>query len=332
VGVTIEGFQERSHVVLTTFLIAICITISSTAFSSLASPTHDVEPLVPGQPLGPVPILSIELGPEVLWAKVSEDSSGIVTFEGTVNVEMSRAVNGRVTLQHDLVDEDWAANVEPQTMEFRGPGSETFVLSVIVPPGALADAPVDVSVTGYLKVPGLAPSVASASVVVAVEHYFDVEITSREPVVSVRRGETGNVLLNFTNRGNADLEVTMYVEGDHEGVDFEFTGEPYLVGPGESTDIIARARVGSDAPRGDARVTVFFQCDPTSSGATRSVITFDITVNVPTLVQRMGVAGVASILIIVAVVGVGMYVGWRKGKLTRISGIKEWLLRKKATD
>ena len=316
-------------------LVAILVLMPSAFFlPCVATPPLDSGPTGPDRSLGPSlgPSLSIEIFPTVVSADVSEDTAELVIFQGTVTVDMPRMVNGIVTLQPYLQDVSFSTSVNPNTMEFTGPGSDTFTLIVIVPAGARAYAPVNIIVTGSLNLPAMSPVVASASVQLTVDEYFSAQATSREPTVTIGRGETGDIELVFNYTGNSDVDITMEVGGAHEGIEFEFPEAPFETGPGGSTNVTVRASVGSGAPSGATAVTIHFLATSHLGEATSLVAPFQVTVNVPTMAQRLGLAGFTMVTILLAAVGVVMYVGWRKGKLPKFNEIKARFLKKKATN
>ena len=79
--------------------------------------------------------ISVMLYPGRLYAKVTDEQLGAVTFGGNVTVEMPRGLEEvKVTLQPSC-DKGWPSVVSPQTMTFDDPGMKRFTLTVIVPPG-----------------------------------------------------------------------------------------------------------------------------------------------------------------------------------------------------
>ena len=326
-----RAFESIAALVLVAFLV---LMPSAFFLPCAASPQLDSGPTGPDRSLDPAlgPSLSIEVGPTAVTADVTEDTAEMVTFHGTVTVDMARTVNGIVTLQSMSQGVSFATIISPSTMEFTGPGSDAFTMTVIVPPGARAYAPVNIVVTGTLKVPVMSPVVASASVLVTVAEYFSAQATSREPTVTIGRGETGDIELVFNYTGNSDVDITMEVGGAHEGIEFEFPEAPFETGPGGSTNVTVRVIVGSGAPSGTMAVTVHFLATSQLGEAKSLVTPLQVTVNVQTMAQQLGLAGFAVVTIMIAAVGVVMYVGWRKGKLPKFSEIKARFQKKKATN
>jgi hypothetical protein len=113
----------------------------------------------------PVPVLSLELSPNMLEASVTHNQNGPVTFNGTATVEQLRFITSTVTLSVTCI---WTSIVTPSTLEFNGPGEKTFHATVIVPPMESSLSVGQVIVSGTCRAPGMPVAVAQANGVVTV--------------------------------------------------------------------------------------------------------------------------------------------------------------------
>lgn len=282
----------------------------------------------PGIDYGPIPTLSLQLSPSTLQAEVSQSELGSVTFDGTATVDMSMLMRGTVTLTA-VVNTGWPAILSRQTIVFQGPGSEEFQATVVVPPATSALLAGNLIVTGSLKCPGLAPSIGAASAVVTVAPYYSVIIRSSEPTVRISKGETASFTLEVSNSGNAPTYLSLLAAGAPQDIHVEFTEEGRQVNSDEVWNVTTRVEVdgGADSGRHPVRIIVVAS---TEHEGTVEVGMFNLTVYVPSIVDRLAWSNALPVIIIVAVVAGILVVLWRKGKLPK--GLKLPRLSRKAQE
>ena len=174
--------------------------------------------------LGPIPVLTLRLEPSQLEAEVTQSQLGAVTFGGTATVDQMRVMSSTVRLTA-VVNTGWPVVVSPQTLEFQGPGSEEFQVSVIVPPATSALIAGNVIVTGSCKAPGLAPVVAACSAVVTVSPYYMGRIIASSSDLVLDAGDKARIDLTLHNDGNMGTAMRVYVADrpDHIRVSFSET-------------------------------------------------------------------------------------------------------------
>ncbi len=267
-----------------------------------------------------IPVLSISLSPSQLEAVVTQDQLGAVTFEGEVTVDQLRVMSSTVT-QQAVVSTGWPVVISPTTIKFAGPGTESFTVTVIVPPGTSALMTGNVLVTASCKAPGLSPVVASANAVVTVKGYYLLTIESEDPVLTLSPGESGEVKLQVWNRGNGMARVSASVGPKPESVRFEFSADVFMVESEEYHNLTIKITATESAPRGSHEVIVLFTLAEGEPSEGSYHASFPITLNIPTIAATIGYPVIAA-LVVLSCVGVAVAVLWKKGKLSMLKELK----------
>jgi hypothetical protein len=121
--------------------------------SMVPFPMDEVE----GAP-NPIPLLTISMLEEVVEIPVHDAYPTIIVIGGQVTIE--KGCMERVLLQLEAtIDDCWPVTVEPRTMPFINPGSQRFILTIIVPPKSSVDVRT-LTVSGFSKAPGTGPITA----------------------------------------------------------------------------------------------------------------------------------------------------------------------------
>ncbi len=268
----------------------------------------------------PIPTLFISLFPTQLEVQVTADQLGAVTFGGNVTVEQLRIMSSTVTLTA-VVNTGWPVVLSPQTLEFTGSGTERFTVTIIVPPGTSALMTGNVIVTGSLKAPFLSPVVTSAGAVVTVGAYYDISVESDDPVITLSPGESGEVTFQVWNRGNGIATVSAMVGSAPKHVKIEFSDENLVINNEESENLTVKITAKDSAARGGHEVLIYFNVAEGQSlnGSYDSV--FSITLHIPTLAASIGYPVIAG-LVVLACIGVAVFVLWKKGMMSKLKDIK----------
>jgi hypothetical protein len=273
----------------------------------------------------PIPILSLQLQPSQLQAKVTQIEKGTVVFNGTATVDQLRFMSCTVTLQ-GVVNTGWPNEINPTTMEFSGSGSQTFSVTVVVPPATSALLTGNVIISGSCKVPGLAPVVASCSAVVTVSQYLKVAMGSSDPTIELGKDEEGMVILFVDNHGNGQTTVYPSIVQAPSGIGVLFDANHYTIEQDESENITMAISVGERAPSGQHEIIV--QLEATTTHGDRELVgDFSLTLIVPSAIQTIGVLNLVVIIVCVTVVST-MVILWRKGKLP---GRLRWRVKEKTS-
>jgi hypothetical protein len=298
-------------------LSVLLVTILLLAPTSSVTVSADGSGVGPGPDLGPIPVLTLSLEPNHMEAEVTQSQLGAVTFGGTATVDQMRIMSSTGTLQA-VVNTGWPVVVSPQTLEFQGPGSEEFQVSVIVPPATSALLTGNVIVNGQCKAPGLAPVVASCSGVVTVSPYYLGRIIASSSDLELTAGEKRKIELSLYNDGNTPTSMRVYVADRPDYLRVSFSETEFYVQQQRFVNVSVNVSATSDASAGDYEMVLVMEADM-RDGGTQQVAAFNITVLVPSIKARLGTSGIVSI-IVVSAVAVTLVVLWRMGKL---KGLKE---------
>jgi hypothetical protein len=305
-GYKVGRVWSRLLVIALTVIIA--TPMASGMFAGEMDRVADDKPAAPN----PIPKLSQSIYPTQLQAEVTQSQLGKVTFGGNATVEQMMFMDSTVTLTA-VVNTGWPVILNPQTMKFKGPGTQRFTLSIIVPPATSSLVTGNVIVSGACKAPGLSPVVASAGAVVTIKQYFKIRVESSEPSATVKSGETAKIEIEIYNDGNGPATFRLTIPDPPKDIQIEFENTEFNVQAQEFTIVSIRAKPSARASAGEhdigIRVEVFN--GPGEGGAST---TFNITTVVTTLTSEIGYPTIVAI-IFVAGVAVAVAVLWRTGKL-----------------
>ncbi len=306
-----RGYKVRrtwSRLLVIALSIIIATPMVSGQFDGEVDGVADDKPAAPN----PIPILSISLYPTQLQAEVTQSQMGQVTFGGNATVEQMIIMESTVTLTC-TVSTGWPTSVSPQTMTFKGPGTQKFHMTVIVPPATSSLVTGNVIVTGACKAPGLSPVVASAGAVVTIKQYFKIRVESSEPTATVKSGETAKFELDIYNDGNGPATFRLTVLDPPKDIQVELENAQFTVQQQEFTTVSIRGTPSPRASAGEHTIRILVEAfnEPGEEGKST---TFNITAVVTTLTSEIGYPTIAGI-ILVAVVAVAVVVLWKMGKL-----------------
>ena len=306
------------HRLRTLAVMTLVMVLFASGFTSGSAPTGPSE-VVDGPNLGPIPVLTLSLTPHQLQAAVTESELGAVTFEGTATVDQMRIMTSTVTLTA-VVSTGWPVVLSDQTIEFSGPGEESFQVTVIVPPGTSAMLTGAVRVDGSCKVPGLAPVVAACSAVVTVSPYYRGRITAPDGIVQVDGGEKQTIELTVYNDGNAYANMRIYVAQKPKDVQVSFSTTEFDLQQDESIYINVTIGAVSGADPGNYLMGLVVEAD-TQAGGTEKISTFNLSVYIPSLKAKLGTSGMMAIVVVIGAVG-AVVVLWKMGKFSELKWFK----------
>ena len=253
--------------------------------------------------------VSVMLSPGRLYAEVTDEQMGPVTFGGNVTVEKPRGVEDVTVTFHCSCDKGWPSVVSPQTITFEEPGMKRFTLTVIVPPGT---PPVlgGATVHAYAKSTIWEGEDHNTAGVMVLQYYqfdllYDVNRGEGEPGGSV----SGEFMVN--NTGNGEDTFVVRLEEVPSYVSRVEMDETVTVPPGMRMDVdfILHIKDDVDVPfEGRIDVVTFVV---TSKGAEDSgelvLQTFEFGVEIRGLSQDLvenwsTYAGYAAVIAVASVV------------------------------
>ena len=267
----------------------------------------------------PIPILSLSLFPTQLQAKVTQSQLGTVTFRGNATVEQMMFMDSTVTLQA-RVNAGWPVQINPTTIQFQGSGTESFTVTVIVPPGTSSLVTGNVIVTGSCKVSGLSPIVASCQGVVTVSQYYKIRVESSDPDATVSSGETAEYELALFNDGNGQTTFRVTVMDTPKDIKIELSNDEFTVQREEFSVVTVRVTPGSRAASGEHDIRIQIE-DLESLQDDPKVIVFNVTAVVPSMADEVGYPVIIG-LVVLGGTGVAVVVLWKKDKLKGLKQIK----------
>jgi hypothetical protein len=161
-------------------------------FSSLPGPVS----ALPGDLTG-----AIELEEPNIDAEPT-DSAVTVTFHGNLTFEQPIWQSATATLTVDI-DRNWTATPSPATVSNRGPGTQTFQVTVEVPPSARGGDVANVMVAARFSTRLGNPMGASASATVTVRPWVGYRLSVTGPMELVLpQGGSGKLQVPLRNVGN----------------------------------------------------------------------------------------------------------------------------------
>ncbi len=307
----IRGYKARRRrlsamVVAFTFLIMAPMT--SGQFDGEVDRADDDRPTAPN----PIPILSLSLFPSQLQAEVTQSQMGTVTFGGNATVEQLFFQDSTVTLQA-VVNAGWPVKVDPTTIFFKGPGTERFQVTVIIPPGTSSLTVGHVITTGSCKAPGLSPTVATAQGVVTVKQYHKIRIESEEPQKRVSSGDTAEFEIFIYNDGNGPATFKLTVLDMPKDIKVELDNDEYSLQEDQFARVFVKVTPGGRAPAGEHVIGIRVEAF-NSQGDDPDSTTFNVTAVVPSMASEIGYPTIAGLVIVAGVI-VAVVVLSKKGKL-----------------
>ncbi len=297
---------SRLLVIALTFLIS--TPMASGQFDGEADRAADDRPAAPN----PIPILSLCLYPSQLQAVVTQSQIGTVTFGGNATVDQLFFQDSTVTLQA-VVNTGWPVKVDPTTIFFKGPGTERFQVTVIIPPGTSSLVVGNVIATGSCKAPGLSPTVATAQGIVTVKQYHKIRIESEEPQERVSSGDTAEFEIFIYNDGNGPATFKLTVLDMPKDIKVELNNDEYSLQEDQFARVFVKVTPGGRAPAGEHVIGIRVEAF-NGQGDDGDSTTFNVTAVVPSMASEIGYPTIAG-LVIVAGVAVAMIVLSKKGKL-----------------
>lgn len=150
-------------------------------------------------------VATISLDQSSQTAQVAPGQQGIVTFTGTVTVDMTiDSTVQKVLVSLTGSSGGWATTVTPSTLAFsRQVTSQTFSVSVKVPPGTSYSVTQELIVGGTCRnVPGLAYNVDETKAMINVKQFYKFSVECSKPFLEVAPGDQFVFQLKIRNMGN----------------------------------------------------------------------------------------------------------------------------------
>lgn len=259
--------------------------------------------LVPSQASsGPFdePYLTMWVEPDRKQAHVDQSEGDLIKFDGSFDVVQGSLVTSSVVITVDL-STGWSGTAEPSSFEITGSDSKEFWVTVMVPPGASADAVCSVVVTASLTSTGFDPKEDVHSVEVTVERYVHLSVSATVTEDTVERGGTTTFGCDITNRGNGEMTFWLTAESV-KGLGVKLDEHTISVPAGETRSVTATVTVGTDMPPGTYNFVINVVGE-TSSFKPTVQDSASFTVEVPTNAQVYRGYIVGGV-VLVAVVGI----------------------------
>jgi len=153
--------------------------------------------------------MHVSITPEEADAKVTESQLGAVDFYGNVTVEKPQGVERVTVTLRAVCDKGWPVVLSPQTIPFINPGTESFHLQVIAPPGVQVMQAV-ATVHATAKSP-IWEDEQSAQCRVNVAQYYKFQMWTSFNTYMADPGETvvGTLVINNSGNGDDTFRVTI---------------------------------------------------------------------------------------------------------------------------
>ncbi len=209
------------------------------------------------------PDITIALAQAKQTADVAPGQDGIVTFTGTVFVEMPYAPNVQylvVQLQADAGD--WPVSVPPALTFSKAQKQQSFTMSVQVPIGTSSGGSYDLIVGGtWSYSPGVqSGECAPTSSLIFVKQYFSHDLNSDDLFKEALRGKVAQVEIGIENTGNGEDEILIEVVNSmdllEEGIEPYFNDDTHIIPENESRTAILFLRVSESTHRGTREIDV----------------------------------------------------------------------------
>ena len=190
---------------------------------------------LPGEAEAAQPIATISLDDNEQKAKVGPGDDGIVTFTGTVTVQMiGPGQNVQLIVAKLQADAGWVTSITPSTMVFpaQNPSPIPFTVVVKVPNFTSFSAPGEVVVSGTVNTnPGMLQSpIAAAKGIITIEPYYQLRVSCAEPYIEISPGDPLMFSVTIKNEGNSQDRISIDVPNQAE-----LTEEEWVVSLGTRT-------------------------------------------------------------------------------------------------
>ncbi|MCK5415614.1 MAG: hypothetical protein KAJ35_09560, partial [Thermoplasmata archaeon] len=225
--VTKRTFRLTMLLVLGMVLALYQITADDTAYAD--SPVHSLE---------------ISLFPAELTARITQSQLGAVTFGGNVTIEKPQAV-GRltVTLSYEC-GREWPVRIHPQSIDFINPGTQSFQVTIMVPPGTPVSS-ATVTVNAHAESP-LWEADESASATVRVGQFFKMNFRTDADKYQTGEGLTVSGKLFINNSGNGEDSFRIEMENDPSAVSGFDVDEVVTMPPFTTLEVGFRVHISED--------------------------------------------------------------------------------------
>jgi hypothetical protein len=137
-------------------------------------------------------------------AHVGPGDSGVVTFNGTVEVECTQPTIVVVELS---TEDTWSTStVDPTTMYFRRTGKQEFTIQVTVPHGECCEKTGNFQLNYNSRLYGSGGASMSGwiSGLINIAQFYDLSLSSAKPAIETTPGSTNQLDLTIKNTGNGN--------------------------------------------------------------------------------------------------------------------------------
>ncbi|MGA1848743.1 MAG: choice-of-anchor T family protein [Thermoplasmatota archaeon] len=190
------------------------------------------------------PEITIALAQTKQTAYVAPGQDGIVTFTGTVFVQVPWSPN----IQYLVVDltadaGDWPVSVPPSLTFSKAVKQQSFVISVQVPIGTSSGDTYGLTVGGYWHYePGMTGGECEpATALIFVKQYYDLDLSSENPFLEALVDEKVETTVLVDNKGNGKDEIQLSIANADElleaGIQALFSEELVDVGFNETAEV-----------------------------------------------------------------------------------------------
>jgi hypothetical protein len=152
--------------------------------------------------------IDISVRPDALTAKISKTQLGAVSFWGNCSIEKPQGVERVTVTLSASMDTGWPVVISPQTMVYINPQTQSFCVTVIVPPKTSSTLVGNLTTLGQAKSP-IWEGEDTATAKVYVSQYFKMEINATEFEYDAEPGETVYGDLLILNDGNGPDTFTI---------------------------------------------------------------------------------------------------------------------------
>lgn len=190
--------------------------------------------------------LECEFEETIIISEVGPNQHGIIIYPGTITCNMygvGKNIQTVIIELHASTDQGWPSTVIPNQIIFEESGSESFNVTVYIPPGT------SYYTTGMLTIGGtisLTPgsiryNYQAVTMTIKVNQYHGLTIRCREPLQEIQTGEQTEYKINITNMGNArdkfQINITNHEELEAKGFKLELNPDLVHVPEAENATV-----------------------------------------------------------------------------------------------
>jgi len=183
---------------------------------------------IPGEAEAAQPIATIALDDPEQTAKVGPGQDGIVTFTGTVGVQMvGPGANVQLIVVKLTAESPWVTSISPSTIVFQAQNlneEKIFTVVVKVPNFESFSTQGNVQISGTVNtVPGvLLSTIAPTGGIITIEPYYQLRVSCPEPYIEISPGDPLLFSVTIKNEGNSQDRIQIDIPNQKELTDEEW--------------------------------------------------------------------------------------------------------------